>query len=309
MLRMASEGQRMSRRVRVFRVDAFTRSPCGGNPAAVVLDAECLEEHELISIAREQGGADTAFVLPPDGVDHDLRLRFFTPRSEAGLVGHATLAVHAVLDALDYPACRRQKQRGGIVEIERLDGPQGRLYAFSQPPPPLQGALTADRLAAVLAALGIGVHELDPELPARLAGPGGSRALIALRSGVTLARLRPDMSQLVSLSAAGNPVGYFLYSLAPSIAACDCEARMYCPALGISEDPVSGNAHAMLATQLHALGRIPIRSGHLEFTSRQGHHLGRPGMLSVRVVPEAGRARQVRVAGSARIVFAATLEL
>ena len=299
----------MSRRVRIFRVDAFTSAPCSGNPAAVVLDAECLEERELISITREQGGVDTAFVLPPDAADHELRLRFFTPRSEAGLVGHATLAVHAVLDALGYPACRRQKQRGGIVEIERLEGPQGRLYAFSQTPPPLQGALAPEWLAAALTALGIGVHELDPDLPAWVAGTGGSRALIALRNGATLARLRPDLPQLVALSAAGHPVGYFLYSLAPAIAACDCEARMYCPALGISEDPVSGNAHAMLATRLHALGRIPVRSGHLEFTSRQGHHLGRPGMLTVRVVAEAGRARQVRVAGSARIVFAATLEL
>ena len=299
----------MSRRVRIFRVDAFTNSPCTGNPACVVLDAELLDERELHAITREQGGVDTAFVLPPDAADHDLRLRFFTPRAEAGLVGHATLAAHAVLDALGYPACRRQKQRGSIVEVERLDGPQGKQYAFSQPPPPLLGTLAADQLTALLAALGVGAQELDPGCPPVVAGVGRSRALIAVRTGATLARLAPDMSRLASLSAAGNPTGYFVYSLAPSIADCDTEARMFCPALGITEDPVSGNAHAMLATQLHALGRIPVRSGLMEFTGRQGHHLGRPGVLRVRVVGDASRARLVRVAGSARIVCDATLEL
>ena len=299
----------MSRRVRIFRVDAFTTAPCTGNPAGVVLDAEGLDERDMQAITREQGGVDTAFVLPPDAPDHDLRLRFFTPRAEAGLVGHATVAVHAVLDTLGYPICRRQKQRGGIVEIERIDGPQGQCYSFSQPPPPLHGALVAAQLTAVLAALGVGAEELDPLCPTVVAGAGGSRALIAVRTGITLARLGPDMSRLAALSAAGYPAGFFVYSLAPAVADCDTEARMFCPALGISEDPVSGNAHAMLATQLHALGRVPERSGRMEFMSRQGHHVGRPGVLSVRVESDAGGLQQVRVAGGARIVFEATLEL
>jgi PhzF family phenazine biosynthesis protein len=299
----------MSRPVRIFRVDAFTSAPCTGNPAAVVLDAEWLDERSLQPITRELGGVDAVFVLPPDGADHDLRLRFFTPRAETGLVGHATVAVHAVLDALGYPQYRRQKQRGGIVDIERFVDSHGRCYAFSQPAPPLHGLLSLDQLKAVLAALGVDDAELDPVCPSVIAGAGGSRALIAVRTGATLARLRPDMSRLAALSAAGCPAGFFLFSLVPSIADCDTEARMFCPALGIPEDPVSGNAHAMLAAYLHALRRIPERLGSGEFTSRQGHHMGRPGVLRVRVAGDADHVRQVRVAGSASIVFDAILEL
>jgi PhzF family phenazine biosynthesis protein len=305
----ANEAQLMSRRVRIFRADAFTRSPCTGNPACVVLDCEGLEERDLLAITREQGGVDTAFVFPPNTTDHDLFVRFFTPRSEASFVGHATVAVHAVRDALDLPACHRQKQRGSIVEIGRYDARHGRHYSFTQAPPPLHGPLTAERLRAVLDALGVETQELDPDCPSVVAGAGASRALIAVRSGTTLARLRPDLPRLAALSAAGNPAGYFIYSLAPAIANCDSEARMFCPALGIMEDPVSGNAHALLATQLHAWGRLPQQSGRMEFTSRQGHHMGRPGELSVRVEGDAERVRQVRVAGSARIVFEATLAL
>jgi PhzF family phenazine biosynthesis protein len=299
----------MSRRVRIFRVDAFTRSACAGNPASVVLDCEDLEERELQAITREQGGADTAFVLPPDADDHDLRVRFFTPRAEASFVGHATVAIHAVRDALRLPACHRQKQRASIVEVGHFDAPRGRRYFFSQAPPPLHGPLAAEQLQAVLGALGIGADELDPSRPNVVAGAGGSRVLIAVRSGATLARLRPDLARLAALSADGNPAGYFVYSLAPAVADCDSEARMFCPALGIPEDPVSGNAHAMLAAQLHALGKLPHRSEDADFTGRQGHHMGRPGELSVRVDATGERLRQVKVAGSARIVCDATLAL
>jgi PhzF family phenazine biosynthesis protein len=71
----------MTRRVRIFQVDAFTSQVFTGNPASVVLDAELLAEQELSAIARELRGGDTAFVLPADAPDHDLRVRFFTPRT------------------------------------------------------------------------------------------------------------------------------------------------------------------------------------------------------------------------------------
>ena len=299
----------MSRRIRVFRVDAFCTQPFAGNPAAVVPDAHALTDGEMQSLARELGGVDVAFVLPPESADHVLRLRFFTPRAETGLVGHATIAAHAVLEALGLPPCPRQQQRGGTVEIERLGGSADRRYAFSQPPPPATSALSAARLAPMLAALGLSVDELDPQLPAVLAGSGASRVLIALRSGTTLARLQPDDAALVALSAAGNPSGYFLYTREPARSDCDTEARMFCPAIGIREDPVSGNAHALLAAHLHAVGKMPGLPGAREFTGRQGHHLGRPGVLTVRVDAAGGAVQRVRVAGAAVIVMDAHIEL
>src|SRR3954462_12862525 len=151
----------MRRTVRGFRVDAFTTTPCTGNPAAVVLDAQKLGTQDMQAITRELGGVDAAFVLPPDGDDHDLRVRFFTPRTETGLVGHATVAVHAVLDSLSEPPSRRQKQRGGIVGIDRLEEPTGTRYAFSQPPLPLPGPMTADQLGSALGALDLEMAELD----------------------------------------------------------------------------------------------------------------------------------------------------
>ena len=297
------------RRVRIFQVDAFTTQLFAGNPAGVVLDARLLDEREMALLARELGSADTAFVLPPDGADHDLRVRFFTPRGETVFVGHATIAVHAVLDSLGLPLCRRQKQSAGLAEIERLPGSQGTRYAFSRPPPILGAAIARDTLLQIVTALGMTPDELDTGCPPVVAGATGSRALIAVRDGAVLARLKPDLAALSVLSAAGCPPGFFVYTLAPAVADCDTEARMFCPAIGIDEDPVSGNAHTLLAMHLLALQRVPERAGQLEFISRQGHHMGRAGVIEVRVERDAGNVRRVRIAGGARIVTEATMEL
>src|SRR5580692_9271270 len=104
----------MPRTIQVHQVDAFTRVRFTGNPAGVVLDADALSDAEMLAIARELNNADTAFVLRPDGSDHDLRVRFFTPRMEAAFVGHASVAAHYVLSAAATGARRvRQKSRSG----------------------------------------------------------------------------------------------------------------------------------------------------------------------------------------------------
>ncbi len=297
------------RSVRIFQVDAFTTQLFAGNPAGVVLDAQELGEREMQLLARELGSADTAFVMPPDAADHDLRLRFFTPHGETGFVGHATIAAHAVLDSLGLPHCRRQQQSAGLAEIDRLPGPQGTRYAFSRPPPMLGAAIARDTLGQIVAALGMSPDELDPGCPPIVAGATGARALIAVRDGAVLARLKPDLAALSALSAAGCPPGFFAFTLAPAVADCDTEARMFCPAIGIDEDPVSGNAHTLLAMHLLALQRVPERTGEPGFTSRQGHHMGRAGVVEVSIQSAGGVVRGVRIAGGARIAYAATIDL
>jgi len=117
----------MSQRVRVFQVDAFTRQRFCGNPAGVVLEADALSDHDMQALSRELNNGDTAFLLRPDAADHDLRVRFFTPRTEAAFVGHATLAAHAVLAALRLEPRRRQKQKSGVVEVDTLDSAPPRI--------------------------------------------------------------------------------------------------------------------------------------------------------------------------------------
>src|SRR5437016_14243033 len=105
----------MTRRIQVHQVDAFTREPFTGNPTGVVLNADALSEAQMLAIARGLNNAETAFILAPDGTDHTVRARFFTPRAEAGLVGHASVAAQYVLSRrFDAPRWQRQQSKAGI---------------------------------------------------------------------------------------------------------------------------------------------------------------------------------------------------
>lgn len=286
----------MPRELRVHQVDAFTSVRFTGNPAGVVLGADALDEATMLAIARELNNADTAFVCAADGADHDLRVRFFTPRTEAAFVGHATLAVHAVLSRDDGPRLRRQKGRTGIVEV----GPAADdALEIRLPRPPLGRRVEGAELAQVCAALGIATSQLDAACPPCIAGAGSTRLLLAVAAGATLAGLTPELAQLAALSPRVGATGYFVFSRRPAVGDCTLESRMFCPTLGIAEDPVSGNAHGMLAVYLDSLGLLP----HARLRGAQGHHLGRPGHVDVQLLPDA----RLALRGRACHVFETTI--
>ncbi|MFI4895053.1 MAG: PhzF family phenazine biosynthesis isomerase [Steroidobacterales bacterium] len=303
----------MSQRVRVFQVDAFTRQRFCGNPAGVVLEADALSDHDMQALSRELNNGDTAFLLRPDAADHDLRVRFFTPRTEAAFVGHATLAAHAVLAALRLEPRRRQKQKSGVVEVDTLDTAPPRI-SIRQAAPSLGRRIEPQQLDALLDALALERADLDARCPAMIAGHGSTRLLLGVAAGEVLGRVRPDLPRLRALSAQLGAPGYFLFTLQPSRPSVLSESRMFCPALGIDEDPVSGNAHALLGAYLLHHGLIApaaVRSTHsetVEFSGAQGDFLGRTGRVSVALRLEQGILRSVSIIGEAVIVFATELE-
>lgn len=300
----------MPRRIRVHQVDAFTTQPLTGNPATVVPDAAQLSDEDMLVIAHELTTGDTAFVLPADGTDHDLRVRFFTPRGEAAFIGHATLATHAVLASLPgaQAGTLRQKQRSGLVSVTTQPGPDGTArVSIALPAPQLGAALPPEQVAAVLAALGLTSADLDPRAPVQLAGSGNTRLLIPLADGATLAGLAPDLPRLAALSPQLGAPGYFVFSRASTLPGCDTEARMFCPALGIDEDPVSGNAHGMLGVYLLAHGLLPATAG--GFRGAQGHHMGRPGHVDIGFQRVGGGLGGVTLQGDAVILFETTMTL
>jgi PhzF family phenazine biosynthesis protein len=304
----------MAQTVRVFQVDAFTSRVFSGNPAGVVLDADDLSADAMQAIARELNNGDTAFVLRPDGDDHDLRVRFFTPRKEAAFVGHATVAVHAVRSALGLAACSRQKQLSGIVTVDTLDSGSSTRIVIHQSAPSLRRTLSDDELAELLTALAIPRAALDVRCPATIAGDSSQRVLLALQQGTSLTAVQPDFARLSALSARLDVPGFFLFSLRPAVPDVYTEARMFAPALGIPEDPVSGNAHAMLGALLCRHNLLGLRddlvpdTDTVEFTGAQGHHLGRPGRVGVALNLQQRRLESVSIVGEAAIVFSAVLE-
>lgn len=294
------------RTVRIFQVDAFTDSRFTGNPAGVVLGAEQLSDEEMQAIARELNNGDSAFVLPPASAAEDLHVRFFTPRKEAPFVGHATLAAHAVLQLQQPQPLRRQGGRTGIVEVRASDG----ALSISQPAPALGRTLSGGELDDVLGLLDLRREQLDPACPARIAGTASTRLLIGLRDTAALDAARPRLAALATLSPRLGAQGYFLFVRGGEAGRVTSEARMFCPALGIDEDPVSGNAHAMLGVYLREAGLLPANGSRATFSGVQGRHVGRPGRVEVEIgLAPGGSATTATISGRAIIVFEAELRL
>jgi len=300
---------RLKKTVRLFQVDSFTTRAYQGNPAGVVYDADGLTDAQMQAIARECNLSETAFILPPDGEDHQIRVRFFTPSVEVPSCGHATIAAHYVRASLmSLPTCRIiQKIGAGVlpVDVERL--PEGDYaIAMTQGTPFVDAPLPRDDRAAIMKALGLSEEDMDPDLPVSIASTGHSKVMVGLRLKRRLDGLAPDFGELARLSGKIGCNGYFPFTLEPVREGVLSHGRMFAPAIGILEDPVTGNANGPLGAYLVSLG-YGEPDGVFEFTAIQGEACKRPGKMDVSVLAENGLPARVAITGRAVIVFDAAI--
>src|SRR5690606_8669240 len=120
----------------------------------------------------------------------------------------------------------------------------------------------------------------------------------------------PRLAALATLSPRIGAQGYFLFVRGGGSGRITTESRMFCPALGIDEDPVSGNAHAMLGVHLREAGLLPANGASASFGGAQGRHVGRPGRVEVEIaLAPGGSPTTATISGRAVIVFEAELTL
>lgn len=293
-----------SSQCRLFRVNAFTRERSGGNPAGVVLGADGLSDRQMRECATAIGVPDTAFVLQPKSPDHDLWVRFLTPRHETTFVGHATIAAQYVLAKVagQTRLKRRQLTGIGILEIEILEVEGDYRVAITQKAPALGPLFPDHHKKDVLGALGLPDAGLHPNYPLRLMAEKAPRLFIGVRSPEVLSSLAPDFERLKHLSPQVGAEGYFVFALGPRDAMASTQSRLFCPAMGIPEDPVSGNTHAMLGVYLTHYGLLKPKDGKASFCGHQGAWVGRPGVVHVEVDCKDRNAQSVRILGDAVVV-------
>jgi PhzF family phenazine biosynthesis protein len=299
-----------NRRCRLFHVDAFTRQRYAGNPAIVVLDADDLSEEQMQMIATEVNG-ETAFVLEAESGDHDMQVKFFTPRHEVPFVGHATVAAQYVRAKKDGKPTGKLRQRtgAGVVEIEVTEVDGDLRVAITQSPPSLGPVIPEHHRRQVLNALGISSPSLHVDCPLQVLTKGGSRLLVGLKSNDLLGSIKPDFEELARLTSHVGAEGYFVFAITENNGQPGTESRMFVPALGIREDPVSGNAHGMLGVYLVNHGLMTPKDGRLVFQGRQGMWMRRPGIVEVEIESSGKVAQSVRIVGDAVIVYEAEVQV
>ena len=208
------------------QVDAFADRPFTGNPAAVMpLDA-WLDDATLLAIAAENNLSETAFLIPSRGPDADFDLRWFTPTAEVVLCGHATLASghHVLSGEWDREDVRFSTRQAGVLEVTRDgDGYRLALPAWAPDPRPLP---------RIVEALGVdGVVETLWQ--------DKGYALVVVEDEATVRAVKPDQRALAD-------EGDLVIIVTARGQSTDIVSRVFVPAYGIDEDPVTGAAHAVM---------------------------------------------------------------
>jgi PhzF family phenazine biosynthesis protein len=295
--------------LRVYQIDAFTTQRYQGNPAGVVANAEGLGDAQMQLIARELNNSETAFILPPEGPDHDVRVRFFTPSTEVPVCGHATVSAHYVLAVEGGgTGMRRQLTGAGVQRIDTVAEDGDFRIAIEQNPPRFEAPLAPPQAREVAAALGIAVAALDPRCPLQFVSTGHGKLLVGLRDRATLQALQPDAARLVALGPALGTRGYFAFTLdTPAQDEALTWGRMFAPEIGIGEDPVTGNANGPLGAYLVKHRLIEAIDGHARYRARQTAGNGRTGWMDVSVRADDGEPVGVRIEGRAVTCFRTTL--
>ena len=282
---------------RYLTTDVFTDRAFGGNPLAVVLDAEGLSTAQMQALAREFNYSETSFVLPPADPAHTAHVRIFTPASEIPFAGHPNVGTAVALARRmpGAPPCRVVfEAAAGLVALEiETDGHPVGAELTSPQPFVRSGGVPAQDIAA---AVGLAVADVATAVHAPVSGSVGLAFLFAeLATRDALARARPDAALLAPLLGRCGALGLHLYTRDAPGDGRDLQSRMFFPLDGIREDPATGSANVALAALLadcapHASIDVVLRIG-------QGVDMGRPSLLRARATKRDGRIVSAHVGG------------
>lgn len=299
----------MSRTHRLYVVDSFTTTKFRGNPAGVIANADGLTDHEMQQIARELNHSETAFILTPKTDQCEVHLRFFTPRKEVPICGHATVAAHYVRAVeQQLGSVRVMHETGaGILPVDILREENGYRITMTQGKIEFGTVIDGADRHSLLTALGIGEEDLMKGWPIQIVSTGHSKVMIGIKSRNVLNRLTPGMEALARLSESIGCNGYFVFTLDCRRDGIMTEGRMFAPAIGINEDPVTGNAHGPLGAYLVHHRLVEHDGASLRFNGLQGEAMGREGIIGVDVSIDDGEPVEVRISGEAIIVFRSEL--
>jgi PhzF family phenazine biosynthesis protein len=250
----------LDRTIVVYWVDAFTQVPFTGNPAVVVSQADGLTETQMQQIAWEMNCSETAFITQASHPEADLRLRWFTPKAEVDLCGHATIAAMHVLAmegrfklGVGTTQILYLETRSGLLSVTvDYTAPQGAWTWLTLPSCEFQ-PLSTVMTEKLLPLLGLTNLEVQ-QRPVQESLNGD--VLVAVKNLQQLYSLQPDLSGLASLGTQQSWRGICVFTtetLEPQSAA---HSRFFAPQFGILEDPATGSVSGPLALYLQQSNQL-----------------------------------------------------
>lgn len=297
--------------LKIYQVDSFTKEKFMGNPAGVVLNADGLTDQEMLSIAREMNNSETAFIFKPDGNDHEVKIRYFTPKTEVPVCGHATIAAHYVraIEQKLNTSTVMHKIGIGVLPVEIIKESNDYSIMMTQGKIEFYPQLNKQKRDSIVNSLGLKEVELDQRCPIQIVSTGHSKVMIGIKTRRRLNELSPDILKLTQLSKTINCNGYFVFTMESGLKDILTHGRMFAPAIGVNEDPVTGNANGPLGAYLVKHGLVKHNNSNFSFTGEQGYAIGRSGLVNVTVQLKRGEPEQVKIGGRAVIVFKTEIQI
>src|SRR5262245_45480160 len=263
----------------LWHVNVFSRTPFGGNPAAVGFCQTPLDARTMQSIARIMNLSESVFISPAKDKRADYRARIFTTRRELAFAGHPTLAAaFAFIQKYGLPRPQaatvvRQECGAGIVEVEPILRPSGTsLFVALREPRYRDVDISRNDIAGALGCAPSTVCDS----PISVVSTGVPWLIVELDGLHAVRTLRPDFTRIAQISTSVEAVGVTVFSRQASEPTCHAHLRSFAPAEGIYEDPVCGSCHGALAAYL---------SRHV---SQIAHHFETGGTLSLEQGEEVG---------------------
>ena len=259
--------------MKYYIIDAFTDQPFGGNPAGVVLlEGDTFPPEALmLQVAAELRYSETAFVRKLTPTEY--QIRYFTPKAEVDLCGHATIATFSLLYQMKLAEgeCLCHTLAGDLrIEV-------GKKVMMQMATPRI--VATIEDAKEVYRALGLADYQ--PALPVQIAYSGLPDLMIPIADVMTLNGLQPDMNDISAITQKYKAVSFHVFAFGND--GYTAHVRDFAPLYGVPEESATGTANAALTHYLQQNGCIPL-SG--DFSFLQGEAMERPSIVATRIAPD-----------------------
>ena len=294
-------GTVMSSKHRFMQLDVFSNQPLKGNPLAVVINADGLDESTMRAFARWTNLSETTFLLRPTTAEADYRVRIFTPHRELPFAGHPSVgSAYAAIEAGLIAAGKSnliQECAAGLLPV-RIDGTHAVRTIHVQAP-----FAQLHRIdEALREAIGNAVHVTLDDTQVRMVDNGPHWLICNLHDGSRVRALNPDLPAIAALCERHGAIGVSVFGREHSGDAA-MAVRAFCPADGIPEDPVTGSVNAGIMAFLVDSGDDTYGP---RYRASQGREVGCDGYVEVIRDPTSGA---ITIGGDCVIPIRGELEL
>jgi trans-2,3-dihydro-3-hydroxyanthranilate isomerase len=303
------------RTLKFYQADVFTSQPFGGNPVAVVPEADGLTDDQLQQIAREMNLSETVFVFPPTDKAAVVRLRIFTPTQEIPFAGHPVIGTFYVLAELGLLPTTESVTRFlqecniGLFPVE-LHAKEGRVVrvVMTQPRPEFLGSLEeTEDLYKVAGALGLSKFVIaESKWPIEVVSTGLPVIIVPVRTLTAVRSIRPDASAIADVCRRFGANGIMVFTTVTVEPFASVHTRMFAPSIGILEDPATGSASGALGAYLVQNGVVEV-GPITEIIAEQGYEIDRPSRILVQVESDDDVIQNVKVGGHCVMVAEGTM--